>query len=279
MGSWTDARSYCSQDMRAAVSVTLAARSIQVFSARCPGKDENEDSAAVLPFGKSDCVLVVADGVGGHSRGAEASRIVVETLAETVARAAKDGVPMRVAILDGIEEANTSVTALGVGAATTVAVAGIEGDSVRSYHVGDSMVLLVGQRGKQKLRTISHSPTGYAVEAGVLDPDEALMHEDRHFVSNIVGSEQMRIDVGPSVPFAPRDTLLLASDGLMDNLALDEIVASIRKGALEVAAEVLATTARARMLGGEEGAPSKPDDLTFALMRGRGRRAAVDERG
>ncbi len=222
-----------------------------------------------MPFGESDCVLIVADGVGGHLRGAEASRIVIETLATTLRAATESGAAMRAAILDGIEASNRAVTALGVGAATTVAVAGVEGGFVRSYHVGDSMVLLVGQRGKRKLMTIAHSPIGYAVEAGVLDPEEALLHEDRHFVSNIVGSEEMRIDVGPPIPIAARDTLLLASDGLSDNLALPEIVATIRKGKLTRAAERLATTARARMAGSAEGEPSKPDDLTFALLRER----------
>ena len=79
----------------------------------------------------------------------------------------------------------------------------ISNGSVRPYHVGDSVILLVGQRGKIKLQTVSHSPVGYAVEAGVLDEVEAMHHQDRHVVSNFIGSPEMRIEVGAPLRLAP----------------------------------------------------------------------------
>ncbi len=60
--------------------------------------------------------------------------------------------------------------------------------ALRPYHVGDSTNLLTGQRGKLEFAMISHSPTGYAMEAGVLGEEEALVHEDRHDVSNLLGA-------------------------------------------------------------------------------------------
>jgi serine/threonine protein phosphatase PrpC len=80
----------------------------------------------------------------------------------------------------------------------------------------------------------------------------------------------MRIDVGLPVELARRDTLLLASDGLSDNLHMDEIVATVRKGPLRETTRQLARRALDRMEGGKDGEPSKPDDLTFVVFRSTG---------
>ena len=90
-------------------------------------------------------------------------------------------------------------------------------------------------------QTMAHSPVGYAVEAGLLDAGEAMRHDDRHIVSNMVGSEEMRIDIGPPVTLKPHDTVLLATDGLTDNLRDEEIIEHIRKRALTKAADQLRT--------------------------------------
>ncbi|MGI9590762.1 MAG: PP2C family protein-serine/threonine phosphatase, partial [Myxococcota bacterium] len=79
-------------------------------------------------------------------------------------------------------------------------------------------ILLIGQRGRVKLQTVDHSPVGFAVEAGLLDADAALHHEDRHIISNFVGGADLRIEMGSGLHLAERDTLCLASDGLADNL-------------------------------------------------------------
>jgi serine/threonine protein phosphatase PrpC len=108
---------------------------------------------------------------------------------------------------------------------------------------------------------------GYAVEAGMLDGEEALHHDERHLVSNLVGSAEMRIEVGSPLELAPLDTVLLASDGLFDNLLQPEIVDEIRVKPLEQVARTLAEAAASRMDEPAQGQPSKPDDLTFLLYR------------
>jgi serine/threonine protein phosphatase PrpC len=67
---------------------------------------------------------------------------------------------------------------------------------------------------------------------------------------------------------AARDTVLLASDGLFDNLYIDEIVATIRSGPLTAAADRLVQRAQSRMSGADAAdQPCKPDDLTIVLFR------------
>lgn len=262
-----ESRLYLDQDMQEPELLSVAGGVAAVFSARCPGKETpNEDAMAVLPVDGKSAVLVVADGLGGTTAGERASAIAVRQLRRSIAQTGDDEM-LRTAILNGIEQANRAVSDLGVGAGTTLAVVEISGGLVRSYHVGDSMILAVGQRGKVKLQTVSHSPVGYAVEAGMLNETEAMHHEDRHLVSNVIGSANMRIEIGPPLNLAERDTILLASDGLLDNLYNDEIIQRTRKGPLEKVVRSLADECRQRMTQPRQGVPCKPDDLTLVVFR------------
>jgi serine/threonine protein phosphatase PrpC len=260
-------------EMTEVVAFEFAGGTAAVFSNRSPVKSTpNEDVAALWPVGPTGGVLAIADGLGGHAGGERASRLAVETIQQSInARLASDDVAqsdtLRTAILNGIEAANRSVRELGCGAATTLALVEIQGGVIRSYHVGDSAVLVTGQRGKLKLQTISHSPVGYAVESGLINEKDAIHHEARHVISNTIGSEQMRIEMGPHVELAPRDTLVLASDGLFDNLLPSEIVELVRSGPLVRAVTDLAEEAQRRMLSQLGAAPSKPDDLTIIAFR------------
>jgi PPM family protein phosphatase len=244
-----------------------------VFTTRSPGKTtSNEDVAALLPINSEVGVLAVADGLGGHVGGERASRLAIETLrtrlldsltpAETY-----DADQLRGTILDGIEAANRAVLALGTGAATTLALIEIQGRTIRPYHVGDSVILLTGQRGKIKMQTIAHSPVGYAVEAGLINEEEAMHHEERHVISNVIGSSQMRIEIGPSIELAPRDTLIIASDGLVDNLLPEEVVSFVRSGPLAESLRAMVGEAQRRMAAANGDVPSKPDDLTAIIYR------------
>jgi serine/threonine protein phosphatase PrpC len=249
----------------------IAQGTVVVFTAASPAKEsDNEDAAAIIAVDEARAVLAVADGLGGQRSGAEAAELALKTLAECVRAPAGEDQMLRTAVLDGFERANSRVTELAVGAATTLAAVEVEDATIRPYHVGDSMILVVGQRGKVKLCTVSHSPVGYAVEAGLLDEKEAIHHEDRHLVSNIVGTPEMRIEVGRTLSLRPRDTLVLGSDGLFDNLHLEEITEYVRKGPLPRAGESLASACRRRMCEPQPDHPCKPDDLTFLLYRRRG---------
>jgi PPM family protein phosphatase len=260
-------------EMADVATFEFAGGTAAVFTTRSPGKSTpNEDVAALLPVTSEAGVLAVADGVGGHAGGERASRLAIETirqrLLDSVASPASgEADQLRGTILDGIEAANRVVLDLGTGAATTLALIEIQGRTVRPYHVGDSVILLTGQRGKLKMQTIAHSPVGYAVEAGLMNEADAMHHEDRHVISNVIGSNQMRIEIGPPIEMAPRDTLVIASDGLVDNLLPDEIVEFVRSGPLLESLSTMITEAQRRMSAKSDQAPSKPDDLTVIAYR------------
>ena len=261
-------RLFFEQEQLEDTTFELAGGVVSVLSMRSPDKETpNEDAIAVIPTGNHSGVLAVADGLGGAPAGKQASYLALRRLARAVEAALREGAEVRTGILNGFESANEEVLALAVGAATTLTVVEFDGRLVRHYHVGDSMVLLTGQRGKVKMQSIPHSPVGYAVESGLLDEADAMHHEERHVISNVIGSADMRIEMGSAVELAIRDTLLLASDGLSDNLHVSEIIECVRKGPIAKVTRNLAKLARERMEDAVEGNPSKPDDLTFAIFR------------
>ena len=251
---------------------TLPQGEVCVRSLRSPDKTTpNEDAAAVIQVGADSLVLAVADGVGSTAGAREASNAAVQTLSRILEDVPRDEPQLRPAILDAVEAANKTV--LGPSAARRRDDArrrAAQRGAARCYHVGDSELLAVGQRGRIKQRVVPHSPTGFAVEAGLLDEDEAVRHDQRHVLFNVIGSPDMRVEVGPALELAARDTVLLASDGLFDNLFIDEIVDSIRVGPLAEAADRLVERVGKRMCGnGASDQPCKPDDLTVVLFRRR----------
>jgi serine/threonine protein phosphatase PrpC len=72
----------------------------------------------------------------------------------------------------------------------------------------------------------------------------------------------MRVEIGPRLKLARYDTLLLASDGLSDNLVVDDIIDHIRAGELQQVAGALMEDCLSRMAVG-----GHIDDLTVVLFR------------
>ena len=263
-----DAQVWVRASDREVASAAFMGGTVCSYSHHSPDQDgPNEDAMAVIPYGDHSGVLVVADGVGGTRAGAQASATTVFELCAALEQEAEAKGPLRKAILDGIENASREIAALAVGAASTVAVVELRRSTLRTYHVGDSEVLVVGGRRKIKLQTVSHSPMGYAVESGLLAEREALMHSDRHFVSNVVGAPGMRIEIGAERELAARDTVLVASDGLFDNLTSETIAQTLAQHDLAGATRALVHACRQRMVSHSSGQPHKPDDLSLLVWR------------
>lgn len=257
-----------SHDCDTPVSVRLSGYQVCYYTHRSINKDtDNEDALLLIPFSADTAVLAVTDGLGGQRDGAQASRTLVETLYSHISAAREQGEYSRASVLDAIEQANQQIMQLGSGAATTLALVELLQSSMRTVHIGDSDILLTGQRGKLKFKTIPHSPVGYMIEAGMLDSDEALHHEDRHIVSNCVGVEAMHMDIGPVIELAKYDTLLLASDGVFDNLSVEQLIQCVRKGSLQSVARRLLDDCLVSMRDTSPEHHGKPDDLSFILVR------------
>lgn len=238
---------------------------IVCYSNRSPKKDTpNEDALAVISVDDETSILVVADGLGGMPAGEQASQIAIECL---IASTNNIESSVREAILNGIDEANKTILDMKTGAGTTVSIAEVSGNKLRTYHAGDSLILLTSNHGNIKYQTLSHSPIGYALTCGALDQEQAMRHPERNLISNYVGCSDMHINIGPIIEITPHDTLILSSDALSDNLYEKEICDFIRKGTLLDGIRNLIAQCNLNM---EESLPDRrnhPDDFTLISFR------------
>jgi len=237
------------------------------FSERRPDKTTaKEEAAAVFSLPVNQGVLAAGNGMGGANAGDQAAKVVLDQLKKQLKDVEGDE-NTRTHILDAIERANELIVGWGSGAGATVAIVQFFGGYLRAFHVGDAMALVCSNHGRIKFSTVAHAPIAMAVEIGMMDESEAIEHEERHLVSNFVGSREMRIEIGPKIKMAIRDTLIVSSDGLFDNFLTDDIVALIRGGDLQQQAANILTQTRRRMTSPDTKQPCKPDDLTFLCFR------------
>jgi serine/threonine protein phosphatase PrpC len=73
----------------------------------------------------------------------------------------------------------------------------------------------------------------------------------------------MRIEIGPQLKLAKHDTVLLCSDGVTDNLLIDDILEHIRVGSLLDASTYLMNSCLEKM----QQADGHIDDLSVILFR------------
>ena len=120
---------------------------------------------------------------------------------------------------------------------------------------------------RQRVSTIGHSPRDLGIEAGLIKELDYTVPETYASVTNLVGNPRLRIDVGYPFSLAARDTLLLASDGLSDNLTPGELREIMKEDSLTQVARKLLLTSSENMRQARTHGPSKPDDLTYILFR------------
>lgn len=250
----------CGQELVEPQLVELKTGQAMVFSRPHGGQSgANEDALGVFEDAEGRVCLVVADGVGGLPKGLEAATLAIGLLADS---SPSKEIPPE----SRLESVNQKLLAQLPNSATTVCVAEITDGALVSCHAGDSTALVVGQRGRIKLKTQAHSPVGIK-EANGLDEKEALFHPQRHLLNNMMGDPALWLEKQDALELASLDTVLLGSDGLWDNLFLSEVVELIRIGELSESAGKLAETVIQRMDHPVAGLPSKPDDISFILYR------------
>ena len=252
----------------AVIEAAVGGGNAVAFTLQSPDKATgNEDGYALVHYGADACALIVADGAGGLPNARQASQTAVATIVETLATAHGAGAPLVSVMAAAIATANDEIMAQCNQSATTLTALAIDGREAHCFHVGDSAALVTGQRGAMRFQTVGHSPVSFAVAAGLLSEEQAMYHIDRHIVSNFLGNPLMRIDISPAFSLAARDTILVCSDGLTDNLLTHEIVELMRCGPLAEVVPALIQAATQRMLCFTDDKPSKPDDLTLILFR------------
>jgi serine/threonine protein phosphatase PrpC len=195
-------------------------------SRRGPGRDENQDSSGVFPRAEGgkprhphERLFVVADGMGGHRGGREASQMVVHLVEEHFfsERADRPLESLRSALelANGriFERSRAEAELQGMGS-TCVALL-LRGRSSFVAHVGDSRVYRIRKGSVQQLTT-DHSRVQELVREDAITPEEAAQHEERHLLTRAVGVRpEVEVDLLGPLPLAEDDRFVLCSDGVM----------------------------------------------------------------
>jgi serine/threonine protein phosphatase PrpC len=232
-------------------------------------RDRNEDSNAYWEpkdeeeLARKGRLAVIADGMGGYEGGEEASRLAVETICESYARAST--ADLQVALLASMKAAHSRIQVYATdhpelfGMGTTCTAACVANNVLRYVHVGDSRLYLVRDAEIKQL-TQDHSYVARLVRSGALRPEEAETHPQRHILTAAlgVGDEPLYDAPATPIPLKAGDALLLCTDGLWSNVDDDELREYASSGSAAQACEGLVRLAKQR--GG-------PDNITVQLLR------------
>jgi serine/threonine protein phosphatase PrpC len=185
-------------------------------------------------------LFAVADGVGGAEAGEKASALAVGAVQEFLLNAlrwlfALDGSADPTVLREfkaALQSADACVYSAGArdsqlrGMGTTLTIAYSLGSDLFVAHAGDSRCYLL-RRGLLHRLTRDDTLTNEMVENGLLSPAEAVGHELRHVITNVVGGEHLgvRVEVHRMI-LESGDIVLLCTDGLT-GLLPDRRIASV----------------------------------------------------
>lgn len=242
---------------------------LQVGLASDPGlvRDRNEDSSLALQFmlaqeGQPPLpvgLFIVADGMGGHAQGEQASALAIRLAARYILNhvylplLSDDETPaMRDPINEILENsmriAHEAVMRRLPKSGTTMTMALTLGDGVYIAHVGDSRAYL-GERGRLSLLTRDHSMAARLLEIGPTPSEEVALQ--RNILYKALGQGAQ---IEPDILYhdlAPGQYLLLCCDGLWDKVP-DEEILTIIESAPTPGSACQNLVARANENGGED---------------------------
>lgn len=185
-------------------------------------RPHNEDSLVDQP---DEAVWAVADGMGGHSAGDVASRIIAEEIGSL-------GIPVsaqdqRARLMERIQRADQRIRAHaaenGLGAiGSTVAVLLIYEGELTCIWAGDSRIYLLRDGNLTRL-TRDHSEVGQMIEAGLMTEAEARSAPRRNVITRAIGAGPDSVPELATGVARAGDLFLLCSDGLTGHLDDDDI--------------------------------------------------------
>ncbi|OYY92318.1 MAG: hypothetical protein B7Y41_16365 [Hydrogenophilales bacterium 28-61-23] len=235
-------------------------------ASRRGGRPYNEDRVAYA-YTPEALVMVLADGMGGHSHGEIASQLTVQVITSLFQARAKPVLPdMGTFLLDGIYAAHDAINEYALRKRmpdpprTTCVVCLVQKGMACWAHVGDSRLYHFSRR-DMLFRTHDHSAVQQLFDEGVIGEAEMGTHPDRNKLYNSVGGYMLPdVELEQPVKLHDNDVLLMCTDGVWPELTSAEMLSTLRAYPLERAVKHMMDHAEFR--SGQYG-----DNLSVVAMR------------
>ncbi len=201
------------------------------------GRDDNQDRSAVAASADS-ALLVVSDGMGGHSDGALAAETAVKLVVEAFWHQSQPLLDPQGFLHMTLGRAHQAVVNIGLDVPmehrprATIAVCIVQDGCAWWGHIGDSRIYLL-RKGRVAERTRDHSHVEFLIRERVITAEQALAHPMRNFVECCLGGEAWlpEMTIGGMRRLNTGDTLLLCSDGLWGGLDEAYIATTLSRAA------------------------------------------------
>ena len=192
-------------------------------------RKDNQDRAAVV-VAEDAALMMVFDGMGGHSDGAKAAETGMKSVQDTFMSTALPIFDPQGFLYMALSKAHDDVVTLGADVAVdfrpraTCAVCLIQESGSYWGHIGDSRIYHL-REGKMLTRSRDHSHVEVLIQEGAISEEEALDHPMRNFVECCIGGDAPVPDMSITrfKPLEAGDVLLACSDGLWSGITDDEI--------------------------------------------------------
>jgi protein phosphatase len=196
-------------------------------------REINEDASRFISpndpevLARKGALLIVADGMGGHSAGEVASGMAVETISRSYFES--EGSPahsLKAAFTEAnsriYEASNSNGKLEGMG--TTCTALALQNNSALAAHVGDSRLYLI-RGGEIYMMTEDHSAVMEMVKVGLISMEQARHHEDKNVIVRALGTApQVEVSIWENpLELREHDQFVLCSDGLTDLVEDKEI--------------------------------------------------------
>lgn len=197
-------------------------------------RKDNEDSFSNISLGDLD-FFIVADGMGGHSKGEIASKLAAKLFIQYIKEADISSYDSYIKLQeDAIFYANQEIYNLSledgnIKMGTTVVCLCVDHKNKTYYltHLGDSRAYIY-RNDKLSQLTRDHSLVNDLLDSGSLTEDEAENFINKSAITRAVGTEQKVIPDSKSLPMEAGDIILMVTDGLTNELT-DEKISEIVK--------------------------------------------------
>lgn len=187
-------------------------------------RTENQDSFGKFPkddlnmYQSKGILFMVADGMGGHTGGKEASQTAVDVVGNEYF--SFDSEIISSALLYSFKKANYKINQTSQDAlqfrkkGTTCSALVIENDRAHIAHVGDSRIYKISDDSIVQF-TNDHTEVGEMVRKKIITEEEAKNHPSKSILIRAMGIEtDLEVDLIENIFISRGDCFVLCSDGL-----------------------------------------------------------------